>query len=71
MTKTIEITWLEHCNKCGCGVADVQTEEGTAEHLFDGDTISCKSCGHTGHIAVTDDYADDCVAYAVWGDVLP
>ena len=67
--KKVEISWLEHCNKCGCGVAIVETAEGNENLLFDGDKISCPACGHTGHVAVTDDYADDCVAFAEWDDL--
>ena len=68
MSHKVEVFWLEECNKCGHGWAIVETTEGTEDFLFDGDKILCPSCGHTGQVAVTDDYAEDCVAYAVWND---
>jgi len=68
MTKNIEVLWLEHCNKCGFGIANVETEEGNKNLLYEGDKITCPSCLHTGHIEVTDDYAEDCVAFAVWDE---
>lgn len=68
MVKKVEVFWLEECNKCGHGWAIVETIEGDENFLFDGDKIECKACGHTGQIAVTDDYAEDCIAYAVWND---
>lgn len=69
MSRTVEVFWLDSCNKCGHDWAVVETDEGTEDFLFDGDKISCKECGHTGCVEVTDDYAEDCFAYAVWDEI--
>ncbi|MBL8321469.1 MAG: hypothetical protein JNJ93_04295 [Acinetobacter sp.] len=68
MVKKVEVSGLEDCNNCGHGLAIVETIDGNANFLFDEDKIECKACGHIGQIAVTGDYTEDCIAYAVWND---
>ncbi|ELW85902.1 MULTISPECIES: hypothetical protein [Acinetobacter] len=69
MIKTLEIIWLEHCNKCGCGIANVHTKQGNENFLYEGDKINCSNCLHTDHIDVTHDYLEDRVAFAVWDEL--
>ena len=69
MIKTLEILKLEHCNKCGCRIAKVHSKQGNENLLYEGDKINCSNCSYTGHIDVTENYAEDRIAFAVWDEL--
>ncbi len=51
--KTLKITWLDSCSKCGFSeYAEVSTERGIGCLLFTGDKVRCPKCGHGGEIGV-------------------
>ncbi|WP_151963435.1 hypothetical protein [Acinetobacter oleivorans] len=66
--KVISINWLGSCDKCGSNQLLVKTEHGNKKLVYEEDKILCTNCGRTGVVNVTDDYADDCVAFAVWDE---
>lgn len=59
--ETMEVDWAGDCPKCGCGVAKVDTKEGSYDWLVEGDKAECRDCGHGGTIE-----ADDGIAWIVW-----
>ncbi|MGL5648791.1 MAG: hypothetical protein ACRDDY_13170 [Clostridium sp.] len=66
--KLVVVDWLDTCDKCGNDTLHVKTENGSEEHLYDGDDVECPDCGLTGIAMVTDDYEDDSKIYVSWGD---
>lgn len=58
------IDWLGSCDKCGSEEPHcVETTFGDHGCLYDGDDVTCESCGHTGEIE-----ADGENAWCVWGE---
>ncbi|MFR9677533.1 Lar family restriction alleviation protein [Acinetobacter sp. SEK570] len=66
--KTVIVDWLGSCPHCGCNQAIVGTELGSEKFLYEDDVVKCKQCSLSGIVEVTDDYADDQVAYAKWSE---
>lgn len=63
--KTLKITWLDSCEKCGFGeYAIVTTERGIGCYLWSGDQVECPECNHVGEIE-----CEDGCAYVVWNEV--
>ncbi|WP_225761623.1 hypothetical protein [Acinetobacter sp. Marseille-P8610] len=63
--KTLKITWLDSCPKCGFGeYANVKTERGIGCFLFSGDIVNCPECNHEGEIGCDEDFA-----YVKWDEV--
>lgn len=63
--KTLKITWLDSCSKCGFSeYAEVSTERGIGCLLFTGDKVRCPKCGHGGEIGCESDFA-----YVEWDEL--
>ncbi|WP_235898523.1 nucleoside triphosphate pyrophosphohydrolase family protein [Acinetobacter baumannii] len=64
--KVVRADWLGTCERCGGGEIVAMTYIGNETLLYEDDSIKCLNCGLRGVVDVTDDYSDDCVAFAVW-----
>lgn len=64
----VRADWLGECEKCGGNEIIAMTENGNESFLYEDDPIKCLNCGLYGVVDVTDDYADDSTAFAVWNN---
>jgi len=64
--KTLNITWLGSCERCGSTEDKphrVETERGHGELLYDGDEVTCQQCDNKGVIS-----CDDGIAFVEWSE---
>lgn len=65
MSKILQITWLDACNKCGFNDNAEVTIEQDRSYLWTGDSVKCPNCNHTGVIECKDG-----LTWVNWDEVI-
>lgn len=65
--RTVSVSWLSDCPRCGHGSVLVETASPRNDLLNQGDSFVCEDCGLPGHIEVLGG-AGEAIAHAAFGD---